>query len=347
MRKYLISSLLFLFVMLNGYSQNIVTDSLFINFIPDTLLPFNLNISNVTDNRSGSPKFISYSQKKKFILIPVDQEISTNHPLAEEIHKSFNTSTGTGATYELGIDYFKIERANGRFSNPFILRADIPVYLIVDTTKEFLGTLSYNLPYKPTERKTPKTETCQTMLHLWHTDLKLDLISIESSRHTGILLADSFIEKEFKKPHFLHVAVGGVVGLDFIQVDAEIYFTRPETERSQRYLANIVRYQNNPELELFAFGKRSQHYTSRINDNWNINITTNALVGLNKWKVTQDKTLYHLFNFSISSNQSLSFDKFNRTGWKLDFGLFENLYYVIGMRPKFQIGLYLSTGYKF
>lgn len=347
MRKYLITTLFFLFVLLNGFSQNIVTDSLFIDFIPDTLLPFNLNIRKVTDNRTNSPKFISYSRKKKFILVPVDQEISTKQPLSHEVLNSFSSGTGIGSTYELEIDYYKIERANGRFNRPYILRADLPVYLIEDTTKMFLGTLSYNTPYTPIKRNALKTETCQTMLHLWHIDLKLDLISIESSRHTGILMADQFIEKKFEKPHFLHIGVAGVIGFNFIQAEAELYFSRPETGSIQRYLANIVRYQNNPDLELFAFGKRSQHYTSRFNENWKIDISSNFLIGLNKWKVTQDKTLYHLFNFSISSNQSLSFDTLNSSGWKLKMGLFENLYYIIGMQPKFQIGLYLGTGYKF
>ncbi len=339
--------LIFSCFLFQGFSQNIVTDSVFITFKPDTLLPFKLNISKITDNRTVSPKFVSYSQTKKFILIPVDQEISTKRNLADELRNSFISSSPMQGNYLLEIDYFLIERYNGRLFNPYILRADLPVYSKVDTTKKFIGTLSYNLKYKPLKRKTPKKETCEVMLNRWHTQLKLDLIRLNGFHATNSEKPDRLIIKKFNKPHFLNLNIGGVVGINFIQIEGELFFTRPETKQNQWFISNIVRYQQTKDFEMIGFGKKSEHFNKRFNENFSLDISSNFLIGLNKWKVTNDKTLYHLVNFSLSSNQSICFNKKNISSWKLNAGLFENFYYIISMKPKIQFGIYLSTGYKF
>lgn len=346
MKKCLIA-IICSFLFIQGFSQTIVTDSVFIDFKPDSLIPFKLNISEITDNRSVSPKFISYSQKKKFILVPVDQEISTKNTLANELKNSFNTSSIQSNKYNLEIDYFKIEKYNGRIFNPYILKADIPVYVQNDTTKQYFGTLSYNLEYDPPSRKTPKTETCEAMLSKWHTQLKLDLLGTEGYYKSNSLKPERLLLNKFEKAHFLHIDVAGVVGYNFLQVEGELYFTRPETNQKQWFLSNIIRYQYNNDFEMIGFGKKSEHLNKRLKENISLDISTNLLLGLNKWKVTEDKTLYQLLNISLSSNQYLSLNKVNSPGWKLNIGLFENLYYIIGMNPKLQIGVCLGTGYKF
>lgn len=346
MKKCLLAFILN-FVLTQAFSQNIVTDSVFIDFIPDTLIPFNLNIADVTDNRNVSPKFVSYGQKKKFIFIPVDREISTNKTLAKEIRNSFESNTKQTESYALDINYFKIEKYNGRIFNPHVLRADLPVYILADTSKEFIGTLSYNLEYKPANRKELKSESCQEMLSRWHTQLKLDLLGVNSFRKNNSEKPETFLLHKYSKPHYLHANIGGVIGLNFFQVDGELYFTRPETKKSQWFLSNIIRYQNNKDFEMIAYGRKSEHFNKRINNNWCFNISTNLLMGLNKWKEPDDKTLYHLLNFSLSSTQSVNFEPLNSSGLKFNAGLFENFYYIFGMSPKVQVGIYLSTGYKF
>ena len=62
--------------------QYITTDTVYIDFTPDTLIPVNYAVSSVTDNRAVHPNLISYTQKKKYFLVPVDQELLTRKSLA-------------------------------------------------------------------------------------------------------------------------------------------------------------------------------------------------------------------------------------------------------------------------
>ncbi len=344
MKKNIILAFLILFF-LKVHSQNINADTLLIHFSPDTLIPVNFTVDEVSDNRPDNSRFISYSQTKKFLLLPVDQEITTRTPLHKEIKNSFDTVSSGSLSYSIGINYFLIEKYKGKFFSPYVLRADIALYLS-DTTRTFLGTLSYNTEYKPPFRKTPKTEVCETMLLNWHRELKLDLLKMAPYIKSGTKKPENLISQNVKS-HFFNIRLATAIGPGFWQAEGELYFTRPENNSNQWFISNIIRYQNTKDFELIAFGSKSEHFQKRLNSGFSLDISSNVLIGFNKWKNKSDKTLYQLLNFSVSSSQSIGFDKANLSGWILKTGLFENFYYIVDTPLRLQIGVYLSGGYKF
>lgn len=138
-----------------------------------------------------------------------------------------------------------------------------------------------------------------------------------------------------------------VAGIDFWQVDGELYFTRPETTKINLYRAGLIRYQYTQEFEIISFGKRSEHLFLRISPLWAVDISSNLLIGINKWHNAEDIKLEQVFQLSASSSQTMAFGKVNQPGLTFRLGLFENLYYIPYMALKLQLGVYLSTGYKF
>lgn len=323
--------------------QYFITDTVFIDFKYDTIIPLNATVSAIDDNRNTNPKLVSFTTKKKFLIVPVDQEVCTKNRLDETLLESFSMYQESPDSISLKINQFIIEKFRGRFSSYYVLKADFGVY-----TQQNKGTLSYTYKFNPKVKKTPIPQVCEELIEEWHREFKLDLIQTSQFyKLPDIEKPGSLIEKELERHSFLNTTVGAVIGLNFWQIEGEMYFSRPETNNSGTLHAGIVRYQNTSELEMFGFGKKSEHIHKRINDNFLIDVSTNFLFGINKWKVPDDVELLQIVQISFSSNQSINFDNINDSGFILKAGLFENIYYIYKVPLKFQIGAYLSVGYKF
>jgi uncharacterized protein YuzE len=340
---FLISSLFFSTALL---SQSIVADTIYIDFIADSIIPSQTYLKKVTDNRNLSPCLISYTTRKKFIFIPIDQEICTKSPLNKVIKEGINTTSPSIVkdTFALEINHFIINKYKGQIFTFYVLEADLN--LLKDDSIQ--GTLTYNLKSLPGKRRTPKALICQELLSQWDRQFKLDLLSSSLYlKDPSIAKPDNFLLETFKRPSFLNTTAAVIVGLNFWQIDGEIYFSRAETSKPQTFQAGIIRYQSTEEFEMIGFGKKSAHYTTRINDKLLFDVNSNFLIGINKWKASDTIKLQQIFQFSFSSTQSINLDKKNQAGWILKTGLFENFYYIIEKNPKLQFGIYLSTGYKF
>lgn len=338
-----------------SHSQEIVTDTIQIKFTADTIFPANYYWQSATDKRGVNPKLVSYSQKKKYILIPVDQELCVQKELAKLIGNNKSKQVPTD-TFLLEIDYFTIEKYNGRFIDPYVLYADMPLKKLVNGTITDVGVLTYNYEFKP-YTKTPFNIACEQVLSNWHQQFKIDMISVVNYTRTNTEKPEFLITENFDKPWFFNFTLGGALGLSVInsendptffwQLEGEIHFTRPETKPGQWYTGSFIRYQNTADFEMIGFGKKLEHYTKRLSDKTLIDISTNTLIGLNKWKDTEDVKLWEILQFSLSSAQSFNFDKKNADGLILKAGLFENFYYIIPKKYGIQVGPYLSVGYKF
>lgn len=349
-KKLLLIKVVFLFFPLFNTevtSQQIVTDTVYISFIPDTLVPVNYIIKSVTDRRNVNPGLISYSSKNKFILIPVDIELCTQKALAEYMQDGFKKTQFSADTFSIEINYFLISRYKGHFSSPYLLQADIPVYKHSGNNTLQVGTLVYNTRYQLPGRKMTMAKTCEKIMQKWHTEFKFDMLTATGYTNQLNPVPENLVEKKLKRSHFLHGIVGSAIGLNFWMVEGELFFTRPEVSRSNWYLGNIIRYQHTTDFDMIGFGKKSEYFVKRINDRWAFNIRTNFLLGLTKWKDTEDVKLYQLLQLSLSSSQCISYDIKNAGGFQFRPGLFENFYYIANKTPGFHIGLYLSVGYKF
>ena len=328
-------------------TQTITTDTLYIDFTPDTLVPVNYVVSDMVDNRPVPHSLVSYTKKTRYLIVPIDQALHTREDLTDIFLRGFQQSSFMTDTILLGIDYFYIDRHRGYLANPYILQADIPVYKLSANDTIPAGILAYNYTYQPARRKDKRAKVCEQIMQKWYTEFKMDLMITAGYLQNENPAPENLIRTPLKKAHFLHVLVGSVIGLNFWQVEGELYFTRPETDRHQTFLGSIVRYQHTPDYEMIGFGKKTEHFATRINDSWNFDIASNVLVGVLKWKETENIKLYQIPQFSLSSFQTVGYNRKNAGGIQLKAGLFENLYYVIEMKPKLQAGIYLGAGFKF
>jgi len=349
--RHLLSLLLFVIISITiCKAQKFLPDTLFVEFHGDSLIDMGpVNIMEINDTRKENPNFVRFETRNKYLLIPVDYEIYTKQPLSSGIFSGISRDTSRKYNYVLDIRKFEIETKKRRFSKQVYLVADIPVYEHIDDTNHYLGTLYYDYLYLPQAKKESPSKSTENLLTRWHTDFKIDLLTIESvSSGTTPDITPNFISDPKIKSLYLNTIGGTFIGLDWWGVQGEVYFTRPETDTRNHYASGIIRYQNNPDYESFALGKSSEHYTLRRNRNLILDADLNILLGFCKWKDIEihNPTLYQLFDMELSSVQSIVYNPLNARGIIVRIGVIENLSYVINKKLKLQAGLFLGLGFK-
>jgi len=344
----------FLFLLLPGFysivlSQKLLPDTVYIDFKPDSLIRNNsFAIEEVIDRRSEDPRFVSFTTKKRYLLIPVDQEIYTIKPLANEIIGNIPRKCETCNSYKLFIDKFVIEEQKGRIGKSKYLIADIPVYLETDDSLVYQGTLFYNYRYLPMKKKETLKESTENLLSKWHTDFNLNIMTLRIDDEQ-YLEDNNFLKDKAVKSLYLNSNVTFFSGYKWWGFQGEIYFTRPETNRKNHYQGGIIRYQNYKDYDVFAVGRKAEHFYNRLNKKWVLDIDLNILMGFCRWKDIDDQNpkLYQVFDFELSSIQGLAYIPLNKSCFNARFGIIENLSYIIEDRVRFNIGLVAGIGYKF
>jgi hypothetical protein len=331
------------------FSQKILPDTIHVTFRADTLIELtDICITKIIDKRDEDPRFVRYNSKNKYLILPVDEEVYTIEPLADEIKKGDLCNTAD-RQLQIEIEKFYIEEQKGRFYSSLILVADLPVYEKINDSLIYQGTFFYDYEYFPQTKKEPLGQSTENIMAKWHTEFKLDMLSLKmDSLSRSVREYSNFITNQFARSLYLNTSVASFAGYNWWGIQAEISFLRPETNSRNRYLAGIFRYQNTPDYESFAIGKQSEHYTYRRSPNWLFDLDFNFLIGFCKWKDIEkyQPTLYQLFNMELSSVQSIIYSPINRRGITLRLGTIESLNYVIERNPKFYAGIFVGFGVK-
>ena len=336
----------------NGlYSQKFLTDTIYIDFKGDTILSAGqVCIKGAIDNRDEIPNFVMYRTKKKFLILPVDQEILTIKPVSEAIQNGFRTNDNCSLSYTIHINKLEIEKREGRFSSSTFLVADIPVFKHKSDSSHYLGTLYYDHLYHPLHKKELFPESAQNLLYNWHATFKTDLIRLNTLQdNSDKELPPNLIIAPDDKPLYLQIRTGVFAGRNWYGLQGEIFFSRPEISNRYKTTSGIVRYQNNSDYESISIGRNSEHFTFRKNDNLSLDIDLNILLGFLKWKDVKmhNPTLYQIINAEVSSIQSIILDRKNKQGFTFRAGTIEALAYVYDKKLQFNAGGFLEIGYKF
>jgi hypothetical protein len=333
------------------HGQQLVPDTLYLDFRGDSILPLhNVGIRQVKDLRGEHSHFLGMTTRRAWLLIPVDREIHCKQPLNLAIKQHIPETSPSGREYYIDIGKFEIIEKSRRFSKEKTLVADLYLYKQESDSLRKMGILYYDRPYQAKRRGESYAESCENLLHDWHTDFKLDLLTLPAAgAGLNTELTPNFIADPNVKSLYLNAKTGAFAGFNWYGFQAEIFFSRPETKATDRYSAGIVRYINNRDYESFAIGRQADHHYWRRNESWLLDIDANILMGFCKWKDIEGSapTLYQLFDFSLSSVQSAIYNPINTNSLTLRLGVIENLSYIILDKIRFHVGLFAELGFKF
>jgi hypothetical protein len=335
----------------SSQGQKLVPDTIYIDFRGDSVIQLNkVAIREINDLRDEHPGFLRSTTTKKFLVVPVDIEVYTVDSLALTIVRSIPVSCQGCKEYRIDIEKFEIMDKNGRFSSSVVLTADMHIYEFQDDTIREIGTLFYDYPYRYRSKKESLEQSTENLMYDWQTDFKLDLLMMQAVHQgDGPEITSNFISDPKVKSLYLNTRVGAFAGLNWYGFQGELFFMRPETKPQDRYSSGIIRYQNCLDYESFSVGRKSGHRFWRRNRNLAFDIDANILMGVCNWKdiETSEPALYQLFDFEVSSVQSMVYNPLNKDGFTFRGGIIENANYVIGRMPTFHIGIFAELGFKF
>ena len=186
-KKFVIGIFAFLslFVFKVSEGQKLLPDTIYVNFRTDSLLPLSeISINEIIDTRNEDPRFVRFGTKRKLLFFPVDQEVYTKLPLADEIGKNILTVSDKKPEYTLEIQKFEIEKQQGRISTTTFLTADLSLYQKLEDTLIYKGTFYYDYLYRKESKKETLIEETENLLSKWNSDFKLDLITT-TAKYTG------------------------------------------------------------------------------------------------------------------------------------------------------------------
>jgi hypothetical protein len=341
----------FLLLPLAGKSlqaQKLAEDTVFV--ASDTLpLPVNKHslVSGIRDVRNVPDGLLSYGSRKRYLIMPVDVLYISQPSLTDLLCKDLSCSTDRGL-YHFEIQEFTITKRKGTFFPAWILDAEFLVKKKEGDTLLPQGLLLYHSS-NPVIRKEKQVETCRRALHDFRIELATDLMTIDSilppSRSPAL---PSWYPGSKYRSSQLNLLAGVAAGWNFMQAEAELWFSYAEKDRKYTYTAGLIRYQNTPDFESIALGRQIEHLHYRIGENWAWDSYYAPLLGFNKWKnfETEDPGLWQILQFSFSTSQSMMFyPAEGRLLWKG--GIFANGIIIPELKPVLQIGLCTSIGFRY
>jgi hypothetical protein len=332
------------------FSQKYLSDSSVINFGTDTTQFIPLNVDSVLDMRDnlhGSQ--IKITEVVHFVFIPVDFFYLTKSELSNEIHNLFSSKDSSAKTYKLVIRRFEIGTSEG-FKKVPVLLCQIEIYSGTHTgIKQYIGSLTYEKDGTKPPKNMDKV-FYELLIESWKKEFKNDIERMSSSEiRTRDITFDNFVPAPDKAKEFIFTQTSFLIGLNSVQLDADLGFYNPESTIQFNRHTWFFRYRNEKRFESVAFGSRSYHWYKRLNDKWVIDLDQKLCVGVNRWKdvKTYDHKLYDIAGLNAGIKAGIYYMPFGKRSFIVGITTSQDLLYIYCMDAFFRSGIGFSVGMNF
>lgn len=342
--------MLFFFIgIANLQAQKWVADTIVVDFGNEYRNTASFNLFEIIDSRKVDPSFISVYEQKKWLFFPVDQIVKTRLPLTQSLRNYYSNDTVSNMNFAAHLHAFYIRNLSSLTNRQLILYSSIELSKIINADTTFLGTLYYSHSINQ-KKKTAVVQNYNLLLDEWSSRFTSDVLSVD--QYVDQLMLDNFYHFRRGKHAVeknLYVKTELFGGLSFWGLDAEIWFSEPESKHSFNRGIGIMRYVNQPDFHAIAYGSNVKTWNYRLTKNWLFTNKMGLFIGINNWKDV--KTIDHKFEeilfFNCSFTQSINFNTIDQSGFIFGLGVMEYAHYVIYHRPAIKLGLTLNVAYKF
>jgi hypothetical protein len=335
-------------------SQKLIQDSLIIIFPPVKInsAANAVSIDSVIDFRGvAKPRLVGIDEKTKYSFIPVDLNILLKQPLTQVVKDVFPLVDSTlDPHYSLGIHHIELSKKKSfLFMSRYCLNASVSVRQSQGSQdslaqKELLYEVSCPKFLKGNNIKIGYEEC----FGKWLGDLKNDIqmIALNSNRKE----ARPFYNLRAYDAHApwmqLNLNSSFILTPEGRVIDGQLFFTFPEAKRTSLKSAKILRYRKEKLFESIEMSLMNDFLLHRLNRIWQIKVSSQLLVGLNRWNdmKTKKHELYDAFIADFSLSQSLHYHPMNTRSVNFGFGFQEGMYYIYSKQLNFQIGILFQLG---
>ena len=349
-RLLLIASLFVLFPCLI-YSQKLVSDSLVVDFGFTSESDINASTDTVIDQRHLRPNCIAISEKKKFLVVPVDYYILTQKPVSTEIKDMFSnkTDSSTMSNYRLEIKEFDIGSESRFFTNKFVCNSIISVYENGDNKKNYIGTLVYEIQTSGSTAAKKQKKSYEACIDAWKEEFTIDMNFIAGQTpndSTGIL--KNLIKQEYGFSKNLIMSAEVAAGTNSWLIDGELMFSHPEPQQQFFRQGKILRYRHEEKYQSLEFSIANNQFNYRLTDNFAFVLKSKLFWGLNSWNKNEytNHGLQDIFLVDLSLSQSILYNPFYKRGFICGMGLLEDMTYIYSENIKFKPYVVFQLGIK-
>jgi hypothetical protein len=351
--------ILLVFILLhNGsYAQKFVQDTLEISFnsndLPEPVLE--IAIDSIIDLRNKNQYVLGTTEKKKYLIIPVDLLICTKKPLSQEISEILphqKSKPEKAIQFKIVIDEFILSRKGNSLLYPcYSLNAAISLYKqYTGSNSAYFGQLLYELKARKSILGDNLKKDYESVLQRWQREFIDDLSHIQKDGNFPAHSLDNFRRTLYhSRPINMLVGFDGILSLNGKILDNEIYFSHREArKRFFRSGGYNIRYRNTEDFESIEFGLSNDYLHIRFNPKLLLRWKSQIMFGVNRWKdiQTTEHKLYDAIILDYSISQSLIFNPLDKRSILFGIGLMENVFYVYSKSFQFQVGPLLHLGLK-
>ena len=346
--------LVFLFCNIILKGQKYIKDSVFIPYAPDVVLPLSpFTLKSVTDQRSIPGHILQISEKKQYLVIPVDYLYCFSYPLSEEIRNAIKTDSSkiNAPAISLSINEFRTGVRKGGFIQEYYLKSYIGFtrYKNIDDSAGISGKLVYEttIPFKSAKKKTEIAY--EKVINEWHREFVNDLNNISLTDESAWnQIVPGLRDETFIYKNKLCGISSFLAGIDWYGVEGEIFFSSPEANNFFIRNLSTVRYINTEKYESILMGKNNENFNWRINNSLIFQVQSKLLFGLNRWKdiETTEHGLEEVMQFCLGLTQNIQYDIKENGRFIFGIGLLEDLYYIMYENYDIRYGIKLTLGFK-
>ena len=350
--KFLFFILFLGFISPISRAQDYLADTLFIDF-PDAKgfgeIP--MKIDTIIDKRGKNPHLLKIEETNKFLVVPVDQYIWTKTPLNQAIDSMINDpETFKRPAYLFEINEFALGTRDGNLFSAYTLYTQLGLYRIHHNDTSYLGTLGYESEY-PKKTFGAKTQTgYESVIETWKTQLSFSLWGLgEAPSREQLTGLYNFSPGPFSgKTEYLYGNGRFSLTNNGFLLDGEIMFSHRETKKKYKRAPYCLRYRNDKLFEAIELGQGADIFNFRMHKNWLAQARFNVFFGFNKWKNPENASheFWDLFILDYSLSQGIHYDPMNQRNVIFGMGLTEGVYYNYFSGIRFDIGGYVSVGFK-
>jgi hypothetical protein len=344
MYRYLAIFLIILLPNASLFGQKMVYDSVLIEFGFIKNLKINAYADTVLDKRSTKPASIGVYEKVKYLFIPVDKYVMLYQPLSGEIKNLFSNDSDSIKKIKLEIRQFDVNTRKRDFlSTSYICNAAISVYSLSNNKENFEGTFLYENEVAKTRKSDVGYEAA---IDDWKIKFIEDMQKILNCNDTCKIYNFRKEPNAWRKNMLVNSEFA--VGPGSWLIDAEIVFSRPESEKKFYREGSCLRLRKEKKYESFETSLKNKQTFIRLNDNYLFVMKTKTFLGLNRWNANEYKKhgLEDVFLLDISLSQQIMYNKFYKRSITAGLGIMEDVTYLYSENFKFHPYLLIQLGIK-
>lgn len=317
-----------------AHGQQMVYDSLVVDFGCSHPTAVGVSIDTVVDLRHENPFFIGVDESTKYLFVPVDRFVTLSTPLSHEIESIFQweQSGKTDTRYSLEIDEFRVLNERRFFQKKYITRATISIYTLDSLgEKKPKGFLVYDESVMAKRGKYSEVESYRESLNNWKSRFVAHMVMIthcpQTEPHCKIPNFSSWSRPP--KNNFI-TGLEGSFWKNTLLIDGELVFSRMESQKRFYRKAYTLRYRQEKKFQAFEWSLANDQLNYRLSNHFLLTLRSKLFLGINRWSETefQQHDLLDIFILDYSLGQYILFNPYAKRGVIGGIGVMGDISYI-------------------